>query len=59
MVPQIHGFGLQSTPLVIFGWGMWIQMGMEQGKHTPWEMTWKNNGRKVCCVTESRWQKVF
>ena len=58
MVPELHDFGPQYSPLVVMGWGMWIQMGMEQAQHTPWEMAWKNNGRKVRCVTERKWQKV-
>ena len=54
----MYGYGLDHGELGELIWGEWIQMGMEQAQHTPLEMAWKNNGKKLGCLTESKRQKV-
>ena len=47
MVHWLDGPVLHSSPLMVVKKGEWIQEGMEQAQHTPWEWYGKNMGAMV------------
>ena len=61
MVPQLHGFGLQSLPRIVVKWGMDPNGYGASSTYTISNGVAKygNNDRKVYDVTERKWKKCF